>query len=153
MYSKEEVKQLNIDFWTLFGKRSKQALNDNGREHWILYNTKISGLEFKFLATRTCAKVILEINHKNEDKRLLYFEKLTEYKPIIETGFDNNLIWDLVHTRTMGNEVCRIYTEFNNVDIHKKEDWPGMFNFMIENMIILENNFIEIWDLLKEELK
>lgn len=153
MYSKEEVKQLRKDFWTLFGSRSKPVLAENFRKHWLQYRTKITGLEFKFSATREDVKVILEINHKNENRRLLYFEKLTEFRPILEQGFDNGLEWELVYTRSAGNEVCRIFTKLNDVDIHRKEDWPQMFEFMTNNMIQFENNFFEIWDVLKEELK
>lgn len=153
MYSKEVLKQLKIDFWTLFGSRSKPILAENYRKHWLLYRTKITGLELKFSASRNDVQVILEINHKNEDKRLQYFEKLSEYRPIIEQDFDNTLEWELVHTRSAGNEVCRIFTKLEGVDIHKKENWPQMFEFMANNMIRLENNFFEIWDILKEELK
>lgn len=153
MYSKDEVKQLRTDFWTMFGARCKPILEENFRNHWLLYDTKITGLELKFSASRTQAKVMIEINHKNEDTRLRFFEKLQEYRPIIEQDFETGLQWDLVHVRTAGNEVCRIFTKIDNVDMHRKEDWPRMFEFMALNMLQLETNFFEIWDILKEELK
>lgn len=153
MYTKDEIKLLRENFWTLLGARSKKILSENFRKQWIQHRTGINGLELKFSVTRNSAMVMIELNHRNEDKRIAQFEKLLEYKPIIEQEFENGLQWELLHTRSAGNEVCRIYTILNNVDMHKKEDWPEMFDFMTSNMIKLENNFIEIWDILKEELK
>jgi hypothetical protein len=48
--------------------------------------------------------------------------------------------------------VCRIYKSLANVDFHRQNQWPDIFNFLIDNMLILENNFMEIRDGLEAEL-
>jgi len=153
MYSKEEAKKLKTDFWTLFGARSKYALSMEGRTHWIMYQTSIPGLELKFDVSQHNVKTMIELNSKNEDTRLRYFEVLQQYRLMLEQDFDTPFVWDFVCTTSSGNDVCRIYTELVDVDTHKKEDWPTIFDFMTSTMVRLENNFIEIWDVLKEELK
>jgi len=153
MYTHEEAKQLRKDFWTLFGKRCKAVpeLRDR-KKKWVLYDTKITGLDLKFEVDRQSAKVMIELNHRNENKRLDLFERLQQYKSILEDGFENGLIWEFLYERESGEEVCRIYTEQRGLDIHRQNQWPDIFNFLIDNMLKLESNFMDIRDILKEEI-
>ena len=108
----------------------------------------------RFDVSREGALVILELGNRNENKRLKAYEFLEKYKPIIEDGFKNGLQWEFYHERLdSGAEVCRIYTQLNGVDFHRQNQWPDIYNFFIENMLKLERNFLEIRDLLIEELK
>ena len=153
MYTQEEAKQLRKDFWILFGKRCKivPELQEKGKK-WMLYDTKITGLDLKFEVDRRAARVMIELNHRNEGKRLDLFEKLQSYKAILEDGFEDGLIWDFLFVRETGKEVCRIYVEQEGFDIHRQKQWPDIYNFFIENMLRLENNFLDIRDILKEQL-
>ncbi len=81
MYSREELKQLKQEFWKSFATFCElQPYLRNRPKMWMLYNTKVRGVELKFDATRSAAYVILEVNHKKEDERLKMYEKLTWYK-------------------------------------------------------------------------
>ena len=53
MFSKEAAAQLRKLFWTSFGKSFPRK--------WLLYNTKIKGVSFKFVADRKKALVCLDI--------------------------------------------------------------------------------------------
>lgn len=155
MYSKEEKKKLTIDFWNLFKKRCEvhPALQDK-RKKWILHRTKIKGMAFRFEAGREDAKVILELYNRNERLRLKAYETLESYKVVLEEGFKEGLHWEFYYQRPdSGQEVCRIYTTMENMDIHRRNQWPDIYNFFIENMILLEENFMTIREVLEEELK
>lgn len=154
MYSKEELKQLNILFWEKFGKYCEvhPALREKHKK-WMLHRTKIKDVALRFDVSRFNVKVILELGNRNENLRLKAYEFLEQYKVVMEDGFDNGLTWEFYHEREdSGKEVCRIYTELDNIDFHRQNDWPQIFNFFIENMSKLEENFLSIRDLLKEEL-
>ena len=155
MYSKEEKKKLTLDFWNLFDKRCKvHPVLQHRKRKWILHRTKIKGIALRFNAGRESAKVILELGHRNEKLRLRAFEILERYKMVIEEGFDNGLTWEFYHERPdSGQEVCRIYATLDNVDIHRRNNWPDIYNFFIENMLKLEDNFLSVKDVLEEELK
>jgi hypothetical protein len=71
------------------------------------------------------------------------------YKAILEEGFENGLIWDFSGRLENGEEVCRIYVEKTGLDMHKISDWKEMFDFMAENMYLLEKNFLEIRELIE----
>ena len=154
MYSKEEKKILVKDFWEMFAKRCESHPELKFRKKkWILHRTKIKGVALRFDVDREKAEVMIELSNKIEEKRLQAFEILERYKTIIESDFDNGLNWDFYFQREdSGQEVCRISARFENADLHRKNQWPDIFNFFIENMLKLETNFLSVRDILQEEL-
>jgi hypothetical protein len=153
MYSKDEAKLLRKEFWIVFARRCEIVPElFRKRKKWVLYDTGLSGIDLKFDVTRDEALVMIEINSKSESRRLEIFETLQNYRVLIEEGFAEPLIWDFCYQRESGQEVCRIYTSLPNVDFHRKNQWVDIFNFLIDNMLILENNFMDIRDGLEAEL-
>ena len=151
MYTKDELRELKIAFWESFASSCEvQPYLRDRKKIWILYNTKIKGVELKFDATRNGAYVILEVNHKQEDLRLEMFEKLTWYKETLEKDFPEGLIWDICYVRETGKEVARIYTCKEGIDFHRKEHWGEFFLFMASKMYLLERNFTEIAEYIRE---
>ncbi len=146
MYSKEEIKQLRLNFWNGFKKHYPKK--------WMLNKTQVRGLVFRFDVDRENARVILELQHKSEDRRLKTFEILDRYKAVIEEGFENGLIWELIHEREDNSqEVSRIYTQMEKVDWHRQNQWTEIYLYFTENMLKMEKNFLMIKEVLKEELK
>lgn len=142
MYSKEELRLLKKEFWEGFGTYCAELPAFAGRKSkFLLYNTKMKGVELKFDATRDAAYVILEINHSNADKRFELYEKFETYKVLIEQYFEFGLIWDFAYVRECGTEVCRIYTKKMGVDIHRRQHWPEFYQFMSTEMLNLEKAF------------
>jgi hypothetical protein len=148
MYTEEEAKQLRLQFWEQFGKccRVHPQLSQR-RKNFLLHRTKISGVALRFEAGRKGVRVILELGQRNEDIRLKAFEILQNYKAVIEDGFPAGLNWEFYHQREDSEkEVCRIYTGMENADIHDQNEWPAIYNFFIENMLRLEENFLQMRD-------
>ena len=118
MYTKEEIKELKKEFWEGFGTYCSQipALKKR-KSKFMLYNTKMKGVELKFDATREGAFVILEINHSDAARRFELYEQFEQYKVLMEKNFPDGLIWDFAYIRECGTEVCRIYTHKPGIDI------------------------------------
>ena len=153
MYSKDEAKLLRKEFWIVFARRCEIIPELRFRKKkWVLYDTGLSGIDLKFDVTRKEAIVMIEINCREEERRLEIFETMQKYRLLLEAGFDEPLIWDFCVIRESGQEVCRIYKSLPNVDFHRQNQWPDIFNFFIDNMLILENNFMEIKDAVEAEL-
>lgn len=151
MYSKDELKQLKKEFWESFAAYCEvQPYLRGRRKIWMLYNTKVKGVELKFDATRQGASVILEVNRKREDDRLEMYEKLTWYKDSLEKDFPDGLIWDMCYVRETGQQVCRIYVSCRGIDFHRRQDWGQFFSFMAQNMYKLERNFLSIAEYIRE---
>lgn len=149
MYSREEAKQLKKEFWEGFGTYCSQvpALK-NRKSKFMLYNTKMKGVELKFDATREGAFVILEINLKDEDARFERFEQFQQYKVIFENELKGELIWELCYIRELGEEVSRIYLHKGDIDIHRKVQWMEFYKYMSEKMLRLEKAFRVVKDAL-----
>jgi len=122
------------------------------KRKWVLYDTDLSGIDLKFEVTRSEVVVMIEINSRQESRRLEIFETMQKYRVLLEEGFAEPFTRDFCYQRESRQEVCRIYKSLSNVDFHRQNQWPDIFNFMIDNMLILENNFIEIKDGLEAEL-
>lgn len=155
MYTKEELKELKLKFWADF-KEYMQSQVEPGlkRRRWLLNDTGVSGVAFRFDFDRENAMVMIELQHKNENRRLRTFEILEQYKVVIEEGFQDGLQWEFYHKRDdNGQEVCRIYHSLENVDFHQPNHWPEVYEFFTANMPKLEENFLMVKEVLKEELK
>ena len=153
MYSKDEAKLLSKEFWIVFARRCEivPELKYKKRK-WVLYDTGLSCIDLKFEVTRSEVVVMIEINNRQESRRLEIFETMQKYRVLLEEGFEEPLIWDFCYQRESGQEVCRIYKSLSNVDFHRQNQWPDIFNFFIDNMLILENNLMELKDVLEAEL-
>ena len=150
MYSKDELKNLKLEFWESFAAFCEVQPYLRGRKKiWTLYDTKVKGVELKFDATREGAFVILEVNHRGEEARLEMFERLTWYKDTLETDFPEGLTWDICFVRDTGKQVARIYTSKSGIDFHRRQDWGEFFSFMASQMYLLERNFMSIAEYLR----
>ena len=95
----------------------------------------------KFDATRKGASVILEINLSNAKQRLEKYEQFVLHKSTMEKQFPQGLIWDFAYIRECGTEVCRIYTEKTDIDLHRRIQWMEFYQFMSTEMLKLEKAF------------
>ena len=151
MYSKDELKNLKLEFWESFAAFCEVQPYLRGRKKtWVLYDTKVKGVELKFDATREGAFVILEVNHRSEEARLEMFERLTWYKDTLEMDFPEGLTWDICFVRDTGKQVARSYTAKSGIDFHRRQDWGEFFSFMASQMYLLERNFMSIAEYLRE---
>lgn len=153
MFSKEEAKELRELFWHKLENRTRRLPGQKGKKiKWIFDNTGIKGVDLRFDINRERAIVALEINHRNEDRRLQLYEKLEACKTIFETAYEGSLTWDYLYTKNQDKEVCRVYEQIP-ADIYHQEQWPETMKFMINRMLRLEKAFLEVKDfLLHDEL-
>ena len=142
MYSKDELKLLKKDFWEGFGiDCSNHPVLGKRKSKFMLYNTKMKGVELKFDANREGAFVILELNNPKEEDRLKRYEQFEKYKAVMEENFPEGLIWDFAYKLETGHEVCRIYSQKTGIDIHKRIHWMEFYTFMASEMLKLEKAF------------
>lgn len=153
MYSKEEAKNLKLEFWNSFHKYCRQHKQlKHKRTPFILHKTGINHIELKFDVDRSHVRVVLEINHKNQDRRLDVYEYVEAFKIMLTEGLQN-VIWNFAFIRENGQEVGRAYVETTEYDFYNKEHWNCIYDYMCINMILLESNFLEIRDTLKDQLR
>lgn len=141
MFSREESKKLREEFWIAFGKSYPKK--------WILYNTKIKGLTFKFHFDVKKAMVIMDVETDDLEKRITLWEKVQSLKSIIESDdylpearFDDSYILE------NGKEVSRVFIEKSAVSIHNKNTWQETMVFLSETMLKFEEFFLDFKEVL-----
>lgn len=130
MFSREESAKMRQEFWTSFGKSFPRK--------WILYQTKIKGLSFKFNFDTKKAMVLMEIEGSLEH-RIKYFEKMQSLQDILERDFLPNVVYAESYELENGKEVSCIFVEKKGVCIHNRETWQKAMLFLNENMIKMED--------------
>lgn len=142
MYSKEENQRLKREFWVAFAEKYPRK--------WVLYDTKIKDFSFKFYVENTKAQVLIDIEHRNEIKRIQYFEKLESLKNILEEEFIKNLVFEREFVLENGKTISRIWVEKLNVSVSNRKYWDEIFGFFFEKMNALELFYLEYDEYIKD---
>jgi hypothetical protein len=135
MYSKEETQKLKREFWIDFA--------DKYPRKWVLYDTKIKDFSFKFYVDNKKAQVLIDIEHRSDDKRIAYFEKLESLKTILEDEFVKDLVFEKNFVLENGKSISRIWIEKLEVSVSNRKYWDEIFYFFNEKMNALENFYKE----------
>ena len=142
MYSKEENQKFKREFWVTFSEKYPRK--------WVLYDTKIKDFSFKFYVENTKAQVQIDIEHRNESKRIQYFEKLESLKNILEEEFISDLVFEKNFSLENGKTISRIWVEKLNVSVSNKKYWDEIFAFFNEKMSALELFYLEYDEFIKD---
>lgn len=142
MYSKEETQRLKREFWIAFAEKYPRK--------WLLYDTKIKDFSFKFYVDNKKAEVLIDIEPRNEDKRIAYFEKLEALKTILEDEFISNLVFEKNYYLENGKTISRIWVEKEGVSVSNRNYWDVIFDFFNEKMNAIELFYAEYDEFIKD---
>ncbi|WP_291102178.1 MULTISPECIES: DUF4268 domain-containing protein [unclassified Flavobacterium] len=142
MYSKEETQRLKREFWVAFAEKYPRK--------WVLYDTKIKDFSFKFYVDNKKAQVLIDIEHRNDDKRIAYFEKMESLKNILEDDFIKDLVFEKDFTLENGKTISRIWVEKTGVSVSNRNYWDEIFDFFNEKMHAAEMFYLEYGDYIKD---
>lgn len=142
MYSKEESLKIKKEFWVQFAEEYPRK--------WILYDTKIKDVTFKFYIDNKKAQVVLDIEPKEDEKRIIYFEKIESLKTILIENYLTEAILERNFYLVNGKSISRIWVEKTNVSLNNKNNWAEIFKFFNETMSQFELFFFEHEDYIKD---
>lgn len=139
MFSKEDSKRIKQEFWISYGKSFPRK--------WLLYNTKIKELSFKFHFDTKQAMVVLDVEGDLE-QRIDYWEKLLSLKAIIFESYLPEASFDECYILNSGKEISRMYVKLNQkVSIHNKNTWQEVMLFFNDTMPKFEMFFEDFRDI------
>ncbi len=142
MYSKAESLKIKKEFWIAFATVYPRK--------WLLYNTKIKDVTFKFYVDNKKAMVLLDIEPQEEEKRKIYFEKIESLKTILLEDYLPEAIFEKNFYLDTGKVISRIWVEKDNVSINNKNTWGDVFAFFNQTMDQFERFFYEYEDYIKD---
>lgn len=142
MYSKEEAQLIKKEFWTTFA--------DAYPRKWLLYDTKIKDVTFKFYIDNKKAQVLLDIEPKDENLRKIYFEKIESLKTILREDYLSEAVLERNFYLENGKIISRIWVEKLGVSLNNKNNWETIFDFFNETMSKFEHFYFEHEDYIKD---
>ncbi|MBF01099.1 DUF4268 domain-containing protein [Flavobacterium coralii] len=142
MFSKAEAQQIKKEFWTTFA--------DTYPRKWLLYDTKIKDVSFKFYVDNKKAMVMLDIEPKEDYKRRIYFEKMESLKNILLEEHVPDAVFEKEHYLESGKEISRIYVTLTGISLYNKATWDAVFDFFAEKMTAFEMFFYEYEDYIRD---
>ncbi|WP_163408185.1 DUF4268 domain-containing protein [Flavobacterium ajazii] len=142
MYSREESQKIKREFWVAFAEKYPRK--------WVLYNTKIKDFSFKFYVDNKKAQVLIDIEHRSDEKRNAYFEKIEALKNILEEEFIKDLVFEKNYTLESGKTISRIWVEKSGVGFSNRNTWDIIFDFFNEKMHSLEMFYLEYDEFIKD---
>jgi len=142
MYSKKEALFIKKEFWVAFASVYPRK--------WLLYDTKIKDVAFKFYVDNKKAQVMFEIEPKDEELRKIYFEKIESLKTILLEEYLPEAIFERNFYLESGKVVSRIWVEKLGVSLNNKNTWGEIFKFFSETMTQFEYFFYEYEDYIKD---
>ena len=142
MYSKEETQRLKREFWVAFAEKYPRK--------WVLYDTKIKDFSFKFYVDNKKAQVLIDIEHRSDEKRTIYFEKLESLKSILEDDFVKDLVFERNFVLENGKTISRIWVEKSGVSVSNRKYWDEIFDFFNDKMHNIEMFYLEYGDYIRD---
>ena len=142
MYSKKEALFIKKEFWVAFASVYPRK--------WLLYDTKIKDVTFKFYVDNKKAQVLFDIEPKEEELRKIYFEKIESLKTILLEDYLSEAIFERNFYLENGKIISRIWVEKSEVSLNNKNNWGEIFNFFNETMDNFERFFFEYEDYIKD---
>ena len=142
MFSKEEALQIKKEIWIAFAAEYPKK--------WILYNTKIKDVTFKFHIDNKKAQVLLDIEPKEENKRIVYYEKVESLKNILLEEYLPEAIFHRNFYLPSVKILSGVWVEEEGICINNKKTWPLVLELFSEKMDAFERFFYEHEDYIKD---
>lgn len=142
MYSKKEALFVKKEFWVAFASVYPRK--------WLLYDTKIKDVTFKFYVDNKKAQVLFDIEPKDEELRKIYFEKIESLKTILLGDYLPEVIFERNFYLENGKVISRIWVEKLEVSLNNKNNWGEIFKFFNQTMDAFERFFFEFGDHIKD---
>lgn len=150
MYSKEEAKQIRVEFWEQFRDFTNRRRKNKGRTgKWILDKTGINALNLKFHFDKNEAIVGIDIETRNMERRLEMYEKLEGLRNQVNQALGEKTRWELEYVRENNKPISRVFVSIQDVSIFDRSTWNRVNMFFFDRMTALEDVFNEYRDYLR----
>lgn len=150
MYSKEEAKQIRVEFWEQFRDFTNRRRKNKGRTgKWILDKTGINALNLKFHFDTKEALVGIDIETRNVERRIEMYEKLEGLRNQINQALGEKTRWELEYVRENDKPISRVCVSIRDVSIFDRTTWNRVNMFFFDRMTALEDVFNEYRDYLR----
>ena len=149
MYSKDEKKQLKIDFWNQFKLHMQKKRSSNGRRmNWLSYPSEVKDVYIRVDADNKGARLTFDIQGKDEGVRAILWEQLYELKIVMEQEMGTDGVWIENASTSVVSDFNRIIWERQDLNFYKPEDHPEIIAFLADRLVHFDAFYQEFKDIL-----
>ena len=150
MYTREEKKNNTAQFWNSFGLYMKKYNQRYGRVRWVNYRSNVKDIYFRLSITDKGAKFAIELQHKDDGIRELFYEQFKALKTVLHQAVGDDLEWKERLFNQHEQAISSIYLELKDVSIYNRDDWQKIFQFFEKKMTGLHDFWEEFGEVFKE---
>jgi len=144
MYSRQEASQLRQEFWTAFGLYMQPIPSAEGdKVNWINYKTGEKDIFFRMSAGTGRAFIALQLAHRDEGIRQIYYEQLLQFRPLLEGDAETIWEWTAASEDEEGRPFAGAWQAAEGVSIFRREDWPALISFFKPRLLELDRFWSE----------
>lgn len=148
MFSKEEKKEINIEFWNGFKNHMNNYRSTNGRKiNWLNYPSDIKTIFIRLEVDSKYARLCFDIQPKDDSIREILWEQMTELKQVMENITQVKAEW-IQNYNYLDKTISRIVWENNAYNLYNSNDKILIYNFLKERLIKFDEFYQEYKDIL-----
>ena len=153
MFSKAEKKQMNIAFWDGFKQYMKSSKSSVlPRVNWLSYPTDLKHTYLRLFCNETTCALRFDIQLKDEDIRMLFWDQLIELKTLINKTMNTETLW-LKNIEVDGTLISRIHWESNEWSLYNTKDWRKIYRYLKERLLEFDLFYQEYKEILINLIK
>ncbi|MEY3444048.1 MAG: hypothetical protein RLZZ519_2329 [Bacteroidota bacterium] len=151
MFSKEEAKQLRIDFWTAFGVYMRQHTPlAEGHKKWGNYNTGVKGIFFRLEAEPIFVRASITLEQSDPGIRALFYSQWEELRNFLEMESNSKWDWNPEEMQSDGRNIARISRRQDGLSLYNRADWSAMFQFLENCIVPLDSVWADCCEVFKD---
>ena len=149
MLSKEERKQLNIDFWDQFKSEMRKIRSSNGKKmNWINYPTDVKNTYLRVVTESKSVSLCFDIQFKDQGVQSIVWEQLTELRKVLESEMEHPTQWEENKITSEGLNIGRISWILFGVNFYDKGQWDVIIEFLKQRMVEFDRFYQEFKEIL-----
>lgn len=153
MFSKAEKKQMNIAFWDGFKQYMKSSKSSVlPRVNWLSYPTDLKHTYLRLFCNETTSALRFDIQLKDEDIRMLFWDQLIELKTLINKTMNTETLW-VKNIEVDGALISRIQWESNEWSLYNTKDWRKIYRYLKERLLEFDLFYQEYKEILINLIK
>ena len=154
MFSKEEKRELNIEFWNGF-KQYMKSYKSSGlpRLNWLSYPTNLKHTYLRLHCDDKYCALFYDVQFKDKEIKALFWEQLQELKPLFTKQESFSSKWHQDFETEDGLHISRIELVSHEWSLSRKKDWRKIYRFLKDRLIEFDAVYQEYKEILINLIK